>query len=901
MTKFRLLSFSRVIFTGVFEGQKALVLAMVCFIMPGNSANAANADLSISLTASPNPVVVNGALTFRLDVLNSGPAKAQNITVTDILPTNTQYVSASPGCKPTKYKKINKGQVTCKLKKLGPGLASAWTIVVKPIAQGDIKNRVILKSSTSDRNKKNNSSFGAAQALLTVNQQPVASSASLRVDSSTTLNVSAQLIATDADQDTLTYELLAPPSGGGYTQAAINAQTGMFTVSVTGGFSGKLTFPFRATDGKAFSNTAAVTIDASPNPLGPNGKGSNDIDPTVYAEYVSSRLSSDLLGAPGGAPSEPPSVDLTAEFPSPGDQGSQGSCVGWATAYALKSYQEGREMGWPLDTSSHLYSPAYIYNQINGGMDNGSKIDDALQLIVTQGAASLATTPYNQSDYLSQPSNAARTEAAQFKALRWAKVDGTNAIKSALVNRQPVAIGFTACDAFQRLSVGNPVYNTFGGSNCGGHAVTIVGYDNNRYGGAFKVINSWGTNWGDNGYFWFPYSFTGQALKYAYVLEDKENIVNPNPPSTPPPSNNLPNLAIQSWSADYDPVPGGAGSLQWRVINSGTGNAAPGAYVNLMLSTNDRISSNDIYVVYEKIQGDTLPGESWFRDSTNAIAFNFPDYLDPGEYFMALWVDDLDSVLESNEADNVSFASTKPTISAGLPDLYVNTWNANWDSAGNGTLTYEIANHGGLATPTGWDVNLVLSPNRVIGDNDEYYLFFETIPYSLAPGYIQYRNSSNPANFNLYVSQRGNVVPNGTYYMAVWVDDTNRVVEADGSNNASLSANTISIGAGSTALSTPKDSMAQFKIGETTTSLSSKGGSLYNGKELPMGRVLAMQKVKISTAADGTRKMEVVTAPSRKTGDAPVFSKTAHSDNQMIFPITNAQPMPSLGKMSNGR
>jgi len=52
------------------------------------------------------------------------------------------------------------------------------------------------------------------------------------------------------------------------------------------------------------------------------------------------------------------------------------------------------------------------------------------------------------------------------------------------------------------------IYNNYEASqdesNCG-HAMLIVGYDNTK--NAFKIINSWGTNWGDNGYSWVNYNF----------------------------------------------------------------------------------------------------------------------------------------------------------------------------------------------------------------------------------------------------------------------------------------------------------------------------------------------------------------------------------------------------------
>lgn len=65
-------------------------------------------------------------------------------------------------------------------------------------------------------------------------------------------------------------------------------------------------------------------------------------------------------------------VDLKDEFPVPGYQGKQNSCVPWAVAYALKSHQETVKRDWGLHTDNHLFSPSYVYNQINHGLNDGT-------------------------------------------------------------------------------------------------------------------------------------------------------------------------------------------------------------------------------------------------------------------------------------------------------------------------------------------------------------------------------------------------------------------------------------------------------------------------------------------------------------------------------------------------
>ena len=66
------------------------------------------------------------------------------------------------------------------------------------------------------------------------------------------------------------------------------------------------------------------------------------------------------------------SGDISKQMPPVGDQGQQGSCTAWAIGYYQKTHYEYREHHWNDSTSSHEFSPAFIYNQIDGGADQGS-------------------------------------------------------------------------------------------------------------------------------------------------------------------------------------------------------------------------------------------------------------------------------------------------------------------------------------------------------------------------------------------------------------------------------------------------------------------------------------------------------------------------------------------------
>ena len=217
----------------------------------------------------------------------------------------------------------------------------------------------------------------------------------------------------------------------------------------------------------------------------------------------------------------------------PGDQGPQGSCVGWAVAYTLKSYHERIERGWPLNNNRHVMSPAYVYNQIKqpGG---GSYYADAFTLLAVQGVSSWAEMPYNWRDDRSQPSSRARAEAADYKIAEWGTVRRTThalfvqEVKRHLAAATPVLIAVPVYPDLDNLSERNAVYDDDSGRQRGYHAVVIVGYDDGR--SAFKIVNSWGTDWGIGGYGWIDYAASERLIVSAYVTKDVE----PEPDNQPP-------------------------------------------------------------------------------------------------------------------------------------------------------------------------------------------------------------------------------------------------------------------------------------------------------------------------------------------------------------------------------
>ena len=57
------------------------------------------------------------------------------------------------------------------------------------------------------------------------------------------------------------------------------------------------------------------------------------------------------------------------------------------------------------------------------------------------------------------------------------------------------------------------------GNGTSGHAMCVVGYDNYKYGGSFRVVNSWGKDYGDNGFLWIRYNDFKKYAKEIYLFQ----------------------------------------------------------------------------------------------------------------------------------------------------------------------------------------------------------------------------------------------------------------------------------------------------------------------------------------------------------------------------------------------
>jgi hypothetical protein len=209
-------------------------------------------------------------------------------------------------------------------------------------------------------------------------------------------------------------------------------------------------------------------------------------------------------------PSTVSSTEFSLNMPPVGYQGSEGSCVAFAVGYAARStelfYHTG---GTAYSYTSNIFSPEFLYDMTKANSDcgSGSSIMVALDSMKSKGICTWQTMPYSYTDGCSViPNGFQLGEAANYKISDYSAIlkSDVAAIKNALVNHHPVIFGVNLDNSFMNAQPGF-IWSSYTTSPSAGHAMVICGYDDAK--NAWKVMNSWGTGWCENGYGWIDYNF----------------------------------------------------------------------------------------------------------------------------------------------------------------------------------------------------------------------------------------------------------------------------------------------------------------------------------------------------------------------------------------------------------
>jgi C1A family cysteine protease len=224
-----------------------------------------------------------------------------------------------------------------------------------------------------------------------------------------------------------------------------------------------------------------------------------------------------MLAEPEALGNPPPSVDWTTFVTPARNQGSCGSCWAFATTAALESNLLIRG-NLPL-TEDDRAEQILLSCSGAGNCEQGGSIGAASSYIQSTGLPTEPYFPYTATNNSCSNARAGwMNDAGNIGS--WSYVNTTSVnletIKNALSTNGPLVSSMDVYGDFYSYRGG--IYEFSSGSYQGGHAILIVGYTDDATradGGYFKVKNSWGASWGNNGFFLIGYSQIGDPVHFG--------------------------------------------------------------------------------------------------------------------------------------------------------------------------------------------------------------------------------------------------------------------------------------------------------------------------------------------------------------------------------------------------
>ena len=218
--------------------------------------------------------------------------------------------------------------------------------------------------------------------------------------------------------------------------------------------------------------------------------------------------------------------DTIVELRTPpiGDQGSQGSCTGWAFGYgcaSIQAYNVYQDWNWARR------SPSFLFNQKNVSCTTAHS-DSITWLMYTHGVCSYTLMPYDENDCITMPDSIQYMDAALNKSLRSYISDSSDIAeyKQFLKIGHPIGVVTNYARDLKRVwnttSLNGKWASIAISTTDSAHAMCMVGYNDSI--DAFKLMNSWDSIKGDRGFVWVSYNLVRNGVfNVAYVFESRGN------------------------------------------------------------------------------------------------------------------------------------------------------------------------------------------------------------------------------------------------------------------------------------------------------------------------------------------------------------------------------------------
>jgi hypothetical protein len=212
------------------------------------------------------------------------------------------------------------------------------------------------------------------------------------------------------------------------------------------------------------------------------------------------------------------------------------TCVAFSLASARTILHAKRNAWTDKDViSANSFSPWFIYYRNREPADNTASMgldpDKALTDLLNNGVQRLLKVEYGEyypfsermlTSYYPPAYTEDVQEAKNYTLEAVFRLESMDEIRFALANGMPVMIGMMPSASFERAT-GAAVWSPGPSEQpdpARAHAMVVVGYDDQMYGGAIEVLNSWGAAWGSGGYIWIRYADVLRFTAGAYALSD---------------------------------------------------------------------------------------------------------------------------------------------------------------------------------------------------------------------------------------------------------------------------------------------------------------------------------------------------------------------------------------------
>lgn len=219
----------------------------------------------------------------------------------------------------------------------------------------------------------------------------------------------------------------------------------------------------------------------------------------------------------------PRKVDFRELMSPVRDQQSLGSCTAFAASAVVEYFlrKKHTKINRPADRPiSTLFTYKTTRSLMRMTGDTGAYLRTVMGSLALFGSPPEDYWEYNIKKFEEEPTPFCYAFASNYQSLKYVRIDQphmtTEAIitllKRFLARKFPVMFGFTCFESLDKASDNKGVvpYPEPYEDIVGGHAITLCGYDDTT--SLFLFKNSWGIEWGDNGYGYLPYKYFEERL-----------------------------------------------------------------------------------------------------------------------------------------------------------------------------------------------------------------------------------------------------------------------------------------------------------------------------------------------------------------------------------------------------